>query len=251
MSYYVDPWLYNCTANPADSPEAQAEQRTIIAATKRALDYARRRGVTLISALGNESTDLGHPDFDDTSPDYPVGTEYERTIDNSCLNLPVEADGVIGVAATGPSGRNAYYSNYGIEQTDISAPGGDYWDVPNDVEGDPAQLILAPYPRNVAEAVGDLNPDGTPNTPFVVQDCKGSGVRLLPVPPGHVDGDAARGRGRRAHRQPVRLPGLATWWQDPAAEGDRGAARMDRDPHCMSRPERLRVPGLRRPHEDV
>ena len=31
MSFYVDPWLYNCTDNPADSPEAQAEQRTIIA----------------------------------------------------------------------------------------------------------------------------------------------------------------------------------------------------------------------------
>ena len=23
MSFFVDPWLYNCAANPADSPEAQ------------------------------------------------------------------------------------------------------------------------------------------------------------------------------------------------------------------------------------
>src|ERR671922_59941 len=30
MSYYIDPWLFNCRNNPADSPEAQAEQRTII-----------------------------------------------------------------------------------------------------------------------------------------------------------------------------------------------------------------------------
>ncbi|MEK8109076.1 S8 family serine peptidase [Micromonospora sp. M12] len=36
MSFYVDPWLYNCTANPADSPEDQAEQRAIIKAMKRA-----------------------------------------------------------------------------------------------------------------------------------------------------------------------------------------------------------------------
>jgi lantibiotic leader peptide-processing serine protease len=38
MSYYIDPWLYNCTANPADTPEQQMEQQTIIEATQRALD---------------------------------------------------------------------------------------------------------------------------------------------------------------------------------------------------------------------
>jgi subtilisin family serine protease len=32
MSFFVDPWLYNCQANPADSPEQQAQQRLIIQA---------------------------------------------------------------------------------------------------------------------------------------------------------------------------------------------------------------------------
>ena len=41
MSYYIDPWLYNCANYPADSPAEQQQQRTIIAATQRALDYAR------------------------------------------------------------------------------------------------------------------------------------------------------------------------------------------------------------------
>ena len=41
MSFYTDPWLYNCPNNPADSPEAQQEQRTIIVATQRAVIYAR------------------------------------------------------------------------------------------------------------------------------------------------------------------------------------------------------------------
>ena len=59
MSFYVDPWLYNCRANPADSPTEQQEQATIIDATQRALNYARRHGVTLIAALGNEHQDLG------------------------------------------------------------------------------------------------------------------------------------------------------------------------------------------------
>ena len=30
MSYYIDPWLYNCADNPADSPEEQLEQQTVI-----------------------------------------------------------------------------------------------------------------------------------------------------------------------------------------------------------------------------
>ncbi len=71
MSYYVDPWLYNCTANPADTPAQQEEQRTIITATQRALAYARARGVTLVSAAGNESSDLGNPGVDDDEPGLP------------------------------------------------------------------------------------------------------------------------------------------------------------------------------------
>ncbi|MBX6342228.1 MAG: S8 family serine peptidase, partial [Thermomicrobiaceae bacterium] len=85
MSFFIDPWLYNCRNNPADSPEAQMEQRTIITATQRAVDYARRHGVTLVAAEGNEATDLGHPTTDTISPDYPPDTAYTRTVNNSCL----------------------------------------------------------------------------------------------------------------------------------------------------------------------
>jgi subtilisin family serine protease len=73
MSYFVDPWLYNCADNPADSPEERAEQRTIIEATERALAYARAHGVTLVAAEGNGNTDLGKPLIDVASPDYPPG----------------------------------------------------------------------------------------------------------------------------------------------------------------------------------
>ena len=99
MSFYTDPWLYNCADNPADSPDAQAEQRTIIAATQRAVSFARRNGVTLISAEGNEHTDLGQPDVRCDQPRLrgragPVNQAYPRTVDNSCLNVPTESDGV-------------------------------------------------------------------------------------------------------------------------------------------------------------
>ncbi|WP_205698270.1 S8 family serine peptidase [Conexibacter sp. SYSU D00693] len=174
MSFYIDPWLYNCRNNPADSPEAQAQQRTILTATQRALDYARRHGVTLIAAEGNGNTDLGRPTFDDSSPDYPPDAAYDRTIDNRCKSMPTEADGVIGVTSVGPSGRKAYYSDYGVEQADVSAPGGDRRDFPGtDRYLSPTNTILAPYPEALARANGEIDDDGTPNTPFVVRDCTG------------------------------------------------------------------------------
>jgi subtilisin family serine protease len=173
MSFYIDPWLFNCTANPADSPAEQAEQRTIIEGTQRALRYASRHGVTLIAAEGNGHTDLGKPVFDDTSPDFPPDTAHDRNVDNSCLNLPTEGAGVIGVTSVGPSGRKAYYSDYGLEQADVAAPGGDYYD---GTPRNPEQLILAPYPKALALANGDVDPaTGASLTPFVVADC-GSGT---------------------------------------------------------------------------
>ena len=166
MSYYIDPWLYNCTANPADSPAEQREQRLVIEATQRAIDYARARGVTTIAAEGNGYTDLGKPVFDDSSPDYPVDetairAARPRTIDNSCKSMPTEADGVIGVTSVGPSKRKAYYSDYGVEQADVAAPGGDTRDTP-DGSRRIENAILAAYPYEVGIRE-DRELDGKPD----------------------------------------------------------------------------------------
>jgi lantibiotic leader peptide-processing serine protease len=168
MSYFIDPWLFNCRNNPADSPAQQREQRTIITATQRALDYAHRHGVTLVSALGNEATNLGRPRVDTISPDFPPGEEKERRISNACLTLPTEGRHVIGVSALGPSERKSWYSNWGLEQTDVSAPGGDSFDILPEPKG----RILAPFPRVALEAEGLLDPDGTPNDPAVIRECR-------------------------------------------------------------------------------
>jgi subtilisin family serine protease len=173
MSFFTDPWLYNCLHNPADSPAEQTEQRVIRETTQRALNYARAHGVLPVAALGNEFTDLGNPTLDDTSPDYPLGAAKTRTVDNSCITVPTESKGVVSVASLGPSTRMSYFSNYGTEQNDVSAPGGDAYDSPDETL-DPRNLVLAAYPQNVAEANGDLNPDGTPNNDFVLRDCQGS-----------------------------------------------------------------------------
>lgn len=177
MSYFTDPWLFNCRSNPADSPAEQAEQALIIDATQRAADYARAHGVTLVSALGNENTDMGLPQpiVDDTSPDFPLGTEHTRTVDNTCLDVPAETNGVISVSSVGPSGAKSSFSNYGLEQTDVSAPGGfarDFFGTPlfNRAEN----RVLSALPMNVAlDPANDfVNPDGSPKTPRVVRDCQ-------------------------------------------------------------------------------
>ncbi|MFB4275026.1 S8 family serine peptidase [Nonomuraea sp. MTCD27] len=170
MSYFVDPWLFNCASNQSDTKKQQLEQRAIITGMQRALDYARQKGVTLVSALGNGSTDLGRPQVDKQSPGYPKGDEKERRIDNSCINVPAESGGVISVSALGPSGRKAIYSDYGVEQTDVSAPGGDVLDG----QGTKAtRSILAAAPEHVLRAAGRIDASGEPKGADVVKDCTG------------------------------------------------------------------------------
>ncbi len=194
MSYYIDPWLFNCPASapaPEDSATSRAEQQTIITATQRALDYAHSHGVTLIAAAGNGHMDEGHPTTDDTSPDFPSNAPYHRTVTNACLDLPTEGNNVMSISSIGPTKRKADYSNFGLEQITVAAPGGFFRDDPWDPSlagpplgtNNPQSLaagipneILAAYPKNVAEAEGTLNPDGTPNTPFVVRDCNSKGT---------------------------------------------------------------------------
>ncbi|MBC5795878.1 peptidase S8 [Sphaerospermopsis sp. LEGE 00249] len=64
---------------------------------KEAIEYAHRKGVVIVAAAGNESTD---------------GSSY-----------PARYPHVIGVSAFGPDGEKADYSNFGAG-VDISAPGG-------------------------------------------------------------------------------------------------------------------------------
>jgi subtilisin family serine protease len=175
MSYYVDPWLFNCKNNPADSPENQAEQRTIIIAMQRALNYARRHGVTLVSAAGNGATDYTKEIIDASSPDFadvPGEAPYERTIPTDCISMPSEGRGVISVSSTGPSTRKAYYSDYGNGYIDVAAPGGDAYDTPAGTL-DYAATVLAAYPAALAIANGEVDPvTGVPTVPYVVQDCE-------------------------------------------------------------------------------
>ena len=175
--------------NPADRPEAQAEQRTIIAAMNRALNYAHRKGVTLVGSLGNNHEDLGNPRTDIASPDYPPGTRVPAADRQRDLPRP---------AGRGP----ARHRRVGARPVDDegrllqlrpradrgSAPGGWF----RDGFGTPTyrtneNLILSTYPRQRAAGrragstpTGNITPAGS--RPRRGKSCTAARltVRLLP-----------------------------------------------------------------------
>jgi subtilisin family serine protease len=126
-SYFADPYLFNCRNDPVQRAIWKAEQRAIL--------FAEQNGVAVVTAEGNESEDLAHPQVDATSPDNT--TPVVRDVNNACVVIPVEVPGVIGVTATGNARQTdaqgnaiggylkSFYSNVGIGVTQVTAPGGD------------------------------------------------------------------------------------------------------------------------------
>ncbi|NLU67422.1 S8 family serine peptidase [Streptomyces sp. HNM0574] len=116
-SYYVDPWLYACRDDE--------DQKALVDAVSRSLEYATGKGVAHVTSAGNSSHDMAAEKLtDDTSPNdsKPV----KRTIDmEKCADMPTQLDGVTSVAASGPENGKSYYSNYGLGQIDVTGPGGD------------------------------------------------------------------------------------------------------------------------------
>jgi subtilisin family serine protease len=183
MSFFTDPWLYNCESAAdyvAGTPteEEIAEQAFIRSTVLAALDYATAHGVTLVAAAGNEHTDLDEPlRFDAISPDYPPGNEQERTVTDNCLDVPSEGPDVVSVSAVGPSTTKADYSNYGFGQVEVSAPGGWFRDgVGTPTFSTPGNLVLSSYPLDLAIEEGKANPDGTPTDEFSVRSCNSQGT---------------------------------------------------------------------------
>jgi lantibiotic leader peptide-processing serine protease len=121
MSFFADPWLFNCRNDK--------EQKAIIQAISAAARYAEQRGVVLIAAAGNEGIDLNHPVADGISPDFPPGAAVTRPVNNNCVVLPTELPGVVVVTATGAQNLLSWYSTYG-NVTDVAAPGGSRFQTP-------------------------------------------------------------------------------------------------------------------------
>ena len=140
MSFFADPWLFNCRSN--------AEQRGIIAAISKAARYAQQRGVLLVAAAGNDGIDLNHPTTDEISPDYPPDAAVSRPVNNSCIVLPTELPGVVVVSATGAENLLTWYSTYG-NTVDVTAPGGSRYQTPT-FDGSRGR-VLAPYSSTASD----------------------------------------------------------------------------------------------------
>jgi subtilisin family serine protease len=138
-SLILDPWYYYCPSDPA--------QATITSAIQRAVRDATGRGTTVVAAASNESTDLANKTVD---------AYTQLPVTKSCKLLPVEADGVIGVSATGGTAQLAFYSNYGYNVIDVAAPGGDL-NVP--MPGNASGQVVSPLPAGsfLYDAARDWN----------------------------------------------------------------------------------------------
>jgi subtilisin family serine protease len=77
----------------------------LLAAFNRAVNYAHAHGALVVSAAGNEFTDLQH--------------------DGNVVELPCEAGVQLCVSATGNGDTHASYSNFGVSAINVAAPGGD------------------------------------------------------------------------------------------------------------------------------
>jgi subtilisin family serine protease len=126
LSLFADPWLYLC--------KNDAEQRAILKDLASAARYAQQRGVVIVASAGNEAHDLGHPDVDVISPDWPPDAAVEREIGNNCRVAPAELTGVVTVSAIGVE-ELAGYSSIGGSEVEVTAPGGDAVQTPGTTYG--------------------------------------------------------------------------------------------------------------------
>ena len=78
----------------------------IVHAQQRAIDYAYKKGVTIVTSAGNSAMNADG--------------------NSSTVVLPADLNNVISVSATGPQDSFASYSNFGKSLVDIAGPGGDY-----------------------------------------------------------------------------------------------------------------------------
>ncbi|WP_431783016.1 S8 family serine peptidase [Streptomyces chumphonensis] len=116
-SYYIDPWLFACRDDE--------DQGALVEAVTRAMAYATREGVAHVTSSGNSNMDLAADELTDTSSPNDT-TPVERTVDPSvCPDMPTQLPGVTSVASTGSHGVKSYFSNHGLGEIDIAAPGGD------------------------------------------------------------------------------------------------------------------------------
>lgn len=113
-SYYVDPFEFWCDDQP--------DQAAVREAMARAVNWSTSRGVVNAAAAGNSGLDLTVNTRDEGSPnDAPAPTP--RTINQGCKDVPAQIPGVVTVSSVTQTGQLSYFSNRGLGEIDVAAPG--------------------------------------------------------------------------------------------------------------------------------
>ncbi|MFE2752851.1 S8 family serine peptidase [Actinosynnema sp. NPDC059335] len=168
-SYFIDPWVFTC--------QDQQGQSVVYEAVRRAVEHASARGVLTVAAAGNAAVDLTKPGRDAVSPTNAAPEDVRpRPVDNSCLVLPAQLRNVVAVSSVGANKVKAGYSSYGLGAVDVTAPGGDRRQAPDDGRGScvlstvPAAgydyscgtSMAAPHVSGVAALLASTHPEAGP-----------------------------------------------------------------------------------------
>ena len=199
----ADPLDFFCASDPADAAAIQV----VGGAVKSAL----RSGTTIVASAGNNGVDMTQP-----------------AAGSSCVRMPVQLPGVIGVASEGRNGGPVLAtppgpSNFGFGAIDLVAPGGDpaQGGVPG--RADPLDVPVVHSDSAHRDAERRRRASG----------------RDVSLQRGHLDGGRGRERRRRSRRKPVReAEGVRL---PEAAEAAVALRRCSTRPRRPSRARRIRA----------
>jgi len=195
-SYFVDPWFRWCTDD--------LDQKAGYDAVKRAINYSAKKDVVNVAALGNSNWDLSKDVLDEGSPNNQE--PISRVTDEDCFKIPAEVPGFVGVSSVGPTNAKSYFSNYGVGDTEVSAPGGDRFKTPNTPDGNGRVLstiwpgggwgykqgtsMASPHAAGVVALIRSTHPEWSAKT--VVAALQGQADRAAcPANPYDPTGDGA------------------------------------------------------------
>ena len=212
MSFYVDPWLYNCEGGaPEDTPEQAQDQEMIIETMQRRWTTRTARASRWSAAAGNKHLDMANPGTDRPArTTRPARRTRARSTTTRASSLPSrgtarprrDGAGSVGAARpttpTGPPSRAPARSS-------CPAPGGWFRDgfgtpsLPHQREPDPLDVpaeVRCRRPGSVDQN-GNITPAG--EAAGVIKQCQDERRRRAPA-------RAATTPSCRAPRWPARTP---------------------------------------------
>ncbi|MBS1696919.1 MAG: S8 family serine peptidase [Actinobacteria bacterium] len=153
-SYYIDPFEFWCDDQP--------DQAAVREAVARAVNWSSAKGVVSAAAAGNSGLDLTVNTEDLGSPD-DAATPTPRTINQGCKDIPAQVPGVVTVSSITQSGQLSYFSNRGLGEIDVAAPGSRIAStVPGGWAYKSGTSMASPHVAGVLALMKSMHPDLTP-----------------------------------------------------------------------------------------